>query len=93
MNEQADSASEITKMAFSSWQFNQPLTDERSWSSWDLRRQREGWWGASGSLDWASTQLQPPLELPIPEIKETRVMELLCRSYALYKPYLQTQKS
>lgn len=50
-----------------SWQHNKPLTHERSWFSWGPRRQRGGWWGASGSRDWASTRLQPPLEPPIPE--------------------------
>lgn len=63
MNERHDSTSEITEVeGFFCWQLNKPLIHEKSWSSWGLRRQRGGWWGALGSQDWVSTRLQPPLE-------------------------------
>lgn len=71
-------------VAFTS-QFNQPLIHETSSSSWGLRRPRAGWWGASGSQDWALKQPQPPPEPLISEVKQTKVRAYLEISKATIK--------
>lgn len=70
--------------SFSYWQVDQPLTHERSLSSWGLKRQRGGWWGASGNPDWVWTWPQPLLEPPVPAIKDTTVLTFKTTAHCIH---------